>query len=161
MDNQKINLDKSKNPEYYKWTNGYTDNLAKLIKINQKIVAFGGIKFFPFCQKRKINKLKEEFKVIDKNVAEWLSGVRLYLLEEKNFVFDSGQNPYLDLVYYIAQLRDMKNEIYFNEEIVSKNYSNLPTGYKNQRNYILTLFGLFLALTGLAISILQRLNVIF
>lgn len=154
MSDSQISLDKSKNADYFKWSDGYIDIITQITNTNNKIVDFGGIKFIPFCQKKGINKLKDEFQILDSKIAKWIDGVRLYLLQDKKFVFEDGQNPDLNFTHHIIQLRDMKNEVFLNHEIVFRNISNLRVGYKNQKNYILTLFGLFLALVGLFKSIL-------
>lgn len=154
MSDTQISLDKSKNADYFKWSDGYTDIIIQMTNTNNEIVDFGGIKFVPFFQKKGINKLKDKVQILDVKIAKWIYGVRLYLLQDKKFVFEDGQNPDLNFTHYITQLRDMKNEVFLNHEIVCRNYSNLPIGYKNQKNYLLTLFGLFLALVGLFGSIL-------
>jgi len=143
---------KTENPRFYDIVDEFQRVIDNFDVINRKLLGIGPIERFPSKQLSELKALLPEIEVHNQKVSNFDNKVMTFIGTPQLEIMQN-QDKALVSIYSLSVLRDMKNYVLDDMNVLANSYHWDVERCRSQRNENRTLLGLSLALIGLSISV--------
>ena len=150
---KRIYLKKEINPDYYEIGEEHGKLMERWNEINNNTHRLKIPKLFLFKAKNKLIKIREEGQELQKDYIAWNKKASNFMLNPKYGFEQNQEGKELAYLQFTDIIRFLVNSMHENMVMLTNNYNNRHSAYREQGNFVIAIIAFCTGLLGLIISI--------
>jgi len=149
-----IDLDRERNPVYFSLIDRSSELVEEYNRLNRQLHGFKFSKVLPFSARKRLNRLVEPLRHLQAQFTQWNNDAYPFIASP-TLLPSEGAEPYISFLHHMSLLRDVRNRVSFDMELLVVNFDRIKSDVTNQINFFIAIASFLVSFGGLAASLIS------